>query len=76
MLIHLPRGNKFTSAADAKVYILNHLIQHIGKQEGIKVAEPMGKKTRKQLIKLLDKYINNTPKKTILRRNERKKQND
>lgn len=73
MLIHLPRGNKFTSAADAKVYILNHLIQHIGKQEGIKVAEPMGKKTRKQLIKLLDKYINNTPKKNNIKKKRTKK---
>lgn len=74
MLIHLPRGNKLTPTNNARLYALNQLIQHIGKQEGTKRTKSMGKKTREQIVKLVNQYLN-LKKGTIVARNCAKNKN-
>ena len=57
MLVHLPRGNKLTPKNNPTLYAINALIQGIGKnQTKRRIAEPIGKKTREKLLRLINKY--------------------
>ena len=63
MLVHLPRGNKLSPKNNSTVYAINALIQGIGKnQVKRRIAQPVGKKTRERLLRLINKYINETNK--------------
>tara|TARA_B100001250_G_scaffold406375_1_gene425302 strand:+ start:2067 stop:2300 length:234 start_codon:yes stop_codon:yes gene_type:complete len=63
MLVHLPRGNKLAPKNNPTLYAINALIQGIGKnQTKRRIAEPIGKKTREKLFRLINKYMNETNK--------------
>jgi len=74
MLVHLPRGNKLKHKNNHTLFAINSLIQGIGKNQlKRRVAQPIGKKTREKLLRLMNKYINETNKKNKIHNQKQKK---